>query len=47
MNPKEIAENYEKSNMQILVVKPEIRNNNNTNGVAGSFCRYIRHVPVN
>ena len=28
MNPKEIAEKYEKSN----VVKPEIRNNKKTNG---------------
>ena len=34
MNPKEIAEKYEKLNMQILVeANIEIRNNNKTNGV--------------
>ena len=33
-NPKEIAEKYEKLNMQILVeANTEIRNNNKTNGV--------------
>ena len=33
MNPKYIAEKYEKSNSQILGVKSEIRNNKKTNGV--------------
>ena len=33
MNPKEIAQKYEKSKMQILVVKTEIRYNNKTNDV--------------
>ena len=47
MNPKEIAEKYEKSNVQILAVKTEIRNNNKKNGIGGSFVRCIRHVPVN
>ena len=46
MNPKEIGEKYEKSNLQILVVKPEICNNNKTNGVQGSSCRCIRRVSV-
>ena len=37
INPKEIAEKYEKSkSMQILVVKTEIHNNNKTNGIGGS-----------
>ena len=44
MNPKEIAKKYEQSNMQILVVKPEIRNNNKTNG---SSWRFTCRVPVN
>ena len=47
MNPKEIGEKYEKSNLQILVVKSEIRNNNKTNGVCGSSCGCIRHISVN
>ena len=46
MNPKEIGEKYEKSNLQILVVKPEICNNNKTNGVQGTYCRCIRQVSV-
>ena len=47
INPKEIAEKYEKSNVQILAVKTEIRNNNKKNGIGGSSVRCIRHVPVN
>ena len=48
MNPKEIAEKYEKLNMQILVdAKTEIRNNDKTNGVCGSSCGCIRHISVN
>ena len=46
INPKEIAEKYEKSNMQILAVNKEIRNNNKTNGTSGSSIRCIRHVSV-
>ena len=46
MNPKEIAEKYEKSNMQILAVNKEIRKNNKTNGTSGSSIRCIRHVSV-
>ena len=48
INPKEIAEKYEKLNMQILVeANAEIRNNNKTNGVCGSSCGCIRHISVN
>ena len=48
INPKEIAEKYEKSkSMQILAVKTEIHNNNKTNGIGGSSTRCIRHVSVN
>ena len=47
INPKEIAEKFEKSNMQILAVKTEIRNKNKTNGIGGSSWRCIRHVSVN
>ena len=46
INPKEIAEKYEKSNMQILAVNKEIRKNNKTNGIGGSSIRCIRHVSV-
>ena len=41
-----LAEKYDKSNMKILLVKPEIRNTNKTNGVYGNSCRCIRHVPA-
>ena len=47
MNQEEIAEKYEKSNVQIRAVKTEILNNNKTNGISGSSVRCIRHVPVN
>ena len=47
INPKEIAEKYEKSNVQILAVKTEIRNKNKTNDIGGSSFRCIRHVSVN
>ena len=46
MNPKEIAEKYEKPRMQILELRTEIRDNNKTNGVDHSSCRCIRHVSV-
>ena len=48
MNPKEIAEKYEKPRMQMLEIKKtEIRENNKTNGVGHSSCRCNRHVSVN
>ena len=46
MNPKEIAEKYEKPRMQILELRTEIRVNNKSNGV-GHICRCNRHVSVN
>ena len=47
MNPKEIAEKYEKPRMQMLELKKtEIRENNKTNGVGHSSCKCNRHVSV-